>query len=260
MPPSKKAKVSTREETEASIKALLDAVPAEQLAGTVADVQVLLNAARDRLKIVGKDTEFERHVSKAMKSIAMAYDEDDEDYNPPDRYENHIRKEAVRLQVRNVLARLKIKKAASTDKGGYPGRHRGARFQIEFAVGGASGFIHGTVTECEVGRGEYYGNCTSSFLGDDHNYDEDIRWDSEEVARVKKVAFQWLEAVGLGLSRSGLSTIDWRDASLAVAAGVLGMASLEASKSKSNDAPWAFEFLRKRIRDQLTMCPRDVYE
>ena len=52
------------------------------------------------------------------------------------------------------------------------------------------------MTECEVGRGEYYGNCTSSFLGDDHNYDEDIR--CEEVARVKKVAFQWLEA-GVGV-------------------------------------------------------------
>ena len=125
---------------------------------------------------------------------------------------------------------------------------QGADFDIEFAVGSHEGFVSGSAanTECV----EYTGQLETSFLPIlEDDLLQRVSWEPRwRDCRVKDDVSLWLVAADVVESE-----LHWLDACRAVAAAVFVL----AKESTYNEEPWVFEFLEKRVREELLLCPRD---
>ena len=235
---SKKQKLSsTAQGTAAAVTKLLDDVAADELPDTLAAVEASLEAAKSRLKALGRDPKLEQLVSAAMSWVNEA----------PTGKEN--KKGNTEDSVRQLLTHLQIKKTKSSFDEASSDISRntmGADFDIQFTVGDNEGFVSGSAANTE--GVDFEGQLETSFLPIlEENLLQHVEWAPRwRDCRVKDDVVQWMMTADIPETY-----LDWRDACRAVAAAVF----LSAKQSKYNDEPWVFEFLEKRVREELLLCP-----
>ena len=224
--------------TAAAVEKLLDGVPADELDGTLAAVELKLKAAKVRLKALGKDAHFERLVRTALSWISQA--------RPTRESDKPLPTDAVR----KLLTHLKVTKAKASfdeESSDMSGNTQGADFDIQFAVGSHEGYLNGSAAETE--GVEYTGQLDTSFLPLlEDDLLQHVSWETRCYYRVKNEVSLWLMEAGVVESE-----LHWLDACRAVAAAVFVL----AKESTYNEEPWVFEFLEKRVREELQLCPRD---
>lgn len=251
---SAKKQKTTTPATAAAVATLLDDVPDDELGETIVAVEASIATARKRLASLGKDPELERLVRTAMSWINEAAKGQEVD-------------SATESNVRRLLANLKVTKAKSSfdEESSDIGRNmEGADFEIDFAVGSAEGFLSGSATNCESDT--YEGQVETSFLP---ILEDDLKlhvyWEPQlRDCRIMDDTVQWMMAADIkgpycltDISARGTGasapkdSLEWRDACRAVAAAVFSL----AKESEYNDAPWVFEFLEERVREELLLCP-----
>ena len=235
------------QDTAALVAELLNDVPDGDLGATIAAVESSLMAAKERLKTLGEDPELEQLVCVAMSWVdeglqGKAYDRD----------------QTVDT-VRRLLTHLKLKKSKSSfdeESSDMRGNTQGATFDIEFTLGPGSeheGFVSGSAAETE---GESYsGQLEMSFLPIlEDDLLQHVAWDPRlRDCGVKDDVVLWMVAADIpesDVTPQG-GCLDWRSACRAVAAAVFAL----AKESTHNDEPWVFEFLEKRVREELLLCP-----
>ena len=235
---AKKQKVSrAAEATAAAVAKLLDDVPNEELSDTLVAVEATLSTAKARLKTLGKDPAFERLMFAANSWVVEGA-------------EGRPLSKLNTDSVRQLLTHLKLKKAKASfdeESSDMSGNKQGADFEIQFVVGQAQGYLVGSAANTE--GAEYEGQIETSFLPGMLEDDllEHVIWEPRlRDCRVKDDIVQWMMAADVPEK-----DLDWRDAGRAVAAAVFSL----AKASKYNDEPWAFEFLEKRVREELLRCP-----
>ena len=231
--------------TAEAVATLLDAVPDDELGKTIVAVEASIATAKERLKSLGKDPKLEKLVRTAMSWINEAAKGQEID-------------NTLESNVRKLLSNLKVTKAKTSfdEESSDIGRNtEGADFEIDFAVGTTTGFLSGSATNCESDT--YEGQLETSFLPMlEDDLKQHVVWEPQlRNCSIMDNTVQWMMSADICARGTGASapkdSLEWRDACRAVAAAVFSL----AKESEYNDEAWAFEFLEKRVREELLLCP-----